>query len=231
MLEKFNIFILNKNENESLLNKIKLIFYSFVFSFFLTLFSILLAILPADYFITKCLHYESVKSLIHLSSVKIHILPFYLPLIIGPFFEEVLFRLILKINRLNFAVFILIFTYKVTGGKIIDFSFFQFYKELIFGLIMGCLAYYKFNYCIVTLFKKYFKTITIISIISFGLMHIGNLSIIHYQLLPLYPIFVLPQIIMGYFITNIRLKYGFFWGVLFHSLINLTPVLLSLTAK
>ncbi|HAH56367.1 MAG TPA: hypothetical protein DCM02_14065 [Flavobacterium sp.] len=58
------------------------------------------------------------------------------------------------------------------------------------------------------------------SILFFGLIHIANASVLHWELSLFYPFFVLPQIIMGYFITNLRLKYGFWWGYALHVLFN-----------
>jgi hypothetical protein len=56
--------------------------------------------------------------------------------------------------------------------------------------------------------------------ILFGTVHIMNFNNINYYILPIYFIYVSPQIITGIFIGNIRIQRGFFWGILLHSLIN-----------
>lgn len=71
------------------------------------------------------------------------------------------------------------------------------------------------------------KHLVIIFSISFGLIHIGNIDKIYNELMLLYPIYVLPQIIMGYFCSILRIKFGFIWGVGFHSFINGVTMLLK----
>ena len=70
------------------------------------------------------------------------------------------------------------------------------------------------------------RSITIVSILAFGLVHIGNLEKLYFSLLLIYPFFVLPQMLIGYFATNLRLKQGFVWGILLHCMTNLTFFLL-----
>lgn len=52
-----------------------------------------------------------------------------------------------------------------------------------------------------------------------------NIKILHWQLTLFYLFYVLSQMTIGYFTTNLRLKYGFFWGLLFHILINASSFL------
>ena len=61
----------------------------------------------------------------------------------------------------------------------------------------------------------------------FGLIHISNIDkvgTLHWKLSLFYPIYVLPQMIIGYFCAVLRLKLGLIWGVLFHSIINLIGI-------
>lgn len=61
----------------------------------------------------------------------------------------------------------------------------------------------------------------------FGLIHISNIDkvgTLHWKLSLFYPIYVLPQMIMGCFCAVLRLKSGLIWGVLFHSIINLIGI-------
>ena len=65
------------------------------------------------------------------------------------------------------------------------------------------------------------KIITMVSVVLFGLLHIVNIENLHWELALLYPVYVLPQMILGYVSSVQRLKLGFIWGLLFHSMINL----------
>jgi hypothetical protein len=60
-----------------------------------------------------------------------------------------------------------------------------------------------------------------VSVVLFGLAHIVNIETLHWKLALLYPVYVLLQMILGYIYSVQRLKLGFVWGLLFHSMINL----------
>ena len=60
-----------------------------------------------------------------------------------------------------------------------------------------------------------------VSVVLFGLVHISNIETLHWELALLYPVYVLPQMILGYIFSVQRLKLGFIWGLLFHSMNNL----------
>ncbi|WP_091393394.1 CPBP family glutamic-type intramembrane protease [Arachidicoccus rhizosphaerae] len=64
--------------------------------------------------------------------------------------------------------------------------------------------------------------------IIFGLGHIFNFAPIHYNLIYFYPVFVLPQLIMGFGFGYVRIKYGFFFGLLLHCITNTLPLLFHL---
>lgn len=71
------------------------------------------------------------------------------------------------------------------------------------------------------------KLIFYLVAVIFGLMHIFNYSPIYPNLWYIYPVFVLPEIILGFAFGYIRIKYGFFYGFLLHFLVNLVFVLFS----
>jgi len=105
------------------------------------------------------------------------------------------------------------------GGKYpTTFDSYLFFSILI-SLILSIFTYlYLEKYSIVN--KKNRKIITFIFIASFGLIHILNFKPLHTELIWVYPIYVLPQISIGYFCSVLRIKIGFIWGLLFHSFIN-----------
>lgn len=103
------------------------------------------------------------------------------------------------------------------GGKYpTTFDSYLFFSILI-SLILSIFTYlYLEKYSIVN--KKNRKIIIFIA--SFGLIHILNFKPLHTELIWVYPIYVLPQISIGYFCSVLRIKIGFIWGLLFHSFIN-----------
>ncbi|UMB59887.1 CPBP family intramembrane metalloprotease [Lutibacter sp. A80] len=68
---------------------------------------------------------------------------------------------------------------------------------------------------------KHFKKIFYIAALLFGLMHLSNFSNTNTLFYILAPFIILPQLIGGVTLGYIRLKLGFFWGVLMHGLYNL----------
>jgi membrane protease YdiL (CAAX protease family) len=72
-----------------------------------------------------------------------------------------------------------------------------------------------------TLWFKYFKIIFYLFSIAFALMHLTNYSNTNALFYVLAPLIVLPQLIAGITLGYVRLKLGFFWGVLQHGLYNL----------
>jgi len=222
-MNNFFLKILNPEiSNHSLKIKTLNLIRSYLFSFVLILVVVFVIIFPLDLLITDYLHFESVKYLIHKTQLEYKSYPFYLVVFIGPFAEELLFRLALKVNKFNIAIFFCIFTYLILGGSITKFDIHKtiFLYYILISIILSILSYFYFPEKVITLLNKKKNWLIIISIALFGLVHISNIKTLYWQLALLYPFFVLPQMIMGYFITNLRLKYGFFWGFLLHILIN-----------
>jgi hypothetical protein len=163
------------------------------------------------------------------SHKQIHSLPFYVIIFVAPFFEELLFRLSLKLNKLNVSIFFGLLSYLIFGGKIISLKLinFNFLGHLLVALLLFCVFYYFFSSTIIKFLYEYKKIIIAFSIFSFGIIHVFNMDKLYWQLFLFYPFYVLPQMIMGYFISNLRLKYGFMWGLMLHILINTFSVFLS----
>ena len=72
-----------------------------------------------------------------------------------------------------------------------------------------------------TFWFKYFRLFFYLFALAFGLMHLTNYSNTNTLFYILAPLIVLPQIIAGITLGYVRLKLGFFWGVLQHGLYNL----------
>lgn len=227
----YNIF--NSNElnftDDDLLKKIKNLLGSFFFSFLLIMIVLLTIISPLDILLTNFFHLESIKELISQTHEKINSFPYYLIIFIVPFIEEVLFRLSLKVNRLNISVFLGVLLYIVLGGKVITFELHNnhYIMYIFVGALLSIISYSFLPSRIINLLTKNKNGILILSIFLFGIIHVFNIKTLYWQLTLIYPFYVLPQIIMGYFISNLRLKYGFLWGFMLHALINAFSILVS----
>jgi membrane protease YdiL (CAAX protease family) len=119
-----------------------------------------------------------------------------LTVIIGPFFEELIFRLYLHYKN-NYALHFVISLVSLTGVR----------NEQ------------KAETFLISLWKKRYKFIFYFSAVLFGLIHITNFEF-SYTILLLSPILVAPQIISGLFIGFLRVRYGFVLGFLMHALHN-----------
>ena len=80
---------------------------------------------------------------------------------------------------------------------------------------------YLTNNSVKTFWFKHFGIFFYISAILFALMHLSNFSNTNTLFYILAPLILLPQFIGGITLGYIRLKLGFFWGVLQHGLYNL----------
>lgn len=138
-----------------------------------------------------------------------------------PFIEEIIFRLPLNLNKYAFATSTTIFTYIISGGSIFHFSKGNDTIPLLIAFVtFTCLAIFINNISLLKIgthhFRRWFYAYTLL----FGIIHVTNIRNIQYQLVPIYLIYILPQIAMGLFIANIRLHRGFAWGFALHALIN-----------
>jgi len=214
--------------NQNILIKLKRVIISYFFIFILISVVDFVFIFPLDFIITNFLHFQSIRGLIHETQKAFGIYPFYLIIFIGPFIEEILFRLILNINKLNVSIFVGILFLKLLTGQVYQFNIFSltFVFNIILSIIVSSILYAYFPLEIIAFLNRKKRWLIIISIISFGILHILNIKVLHWQLALFYPFYVLPQMIMGYFITNLRLKYGFLWGLSLHILINASSFLL-----
>ncbi len=223
-----NDFFSIKSENIKLYNhnfSKKTVNLSLSILFILILIAVysLIIISPLDYFIKKILHFESIKYLIKERQTNVlELYPIYLIAFIGPLIEEILFRLALQVNKLNVSIFLGMLFYKIIGGQITTFDIHNpFYLYcILLSIAISIVSYYYFPKTLLVFLNQRKYELIIISIVLFGLMHIFTIGVLHWQLALFYPFYVFPQMIMGYFISNLRLKYGFIWGLLLHILLN-----------
>ena len=150
---------------------------------------------------------------------------FLLITVLGPFCEEILFRLGLKISKLNIAAFIAVFFMLIIKLFFIQCVGLQFYLYL--GSIF---LFYIINYALIdynlpinnigTFCNSKFKYIFHLSAISFGLLHLTNFETIYWWMVVISPLLTAPYIALGLILGYIRMKYGFSYGWLIHSTFN-----------
>ena len=224
ILKFYSLSEIDYRHKYPLIEKIKYFAKGILLYFVLQICALLLMFL-VDEFLIKKIGFPSVFKLMIESQKKIKgYYGFFLVVILGPLVEELIFRLILVPKRRNIAIFTFVFLFLVLNKTYyinkIDWLL------LVSSAVSGLLSFLVFNLLkrnpkIETAIGKRQKIITIVSVVLFGLLHIANIENLHWELALLYPVYALPQMILGYIFSVQRLKLGFIWGLLFHSMNNL----------
>ena len=220
----YSLSEINYRHKYPLIQKIKYFAKGILLYFVLQICALLLMFL-VDEFLIKKIGFPSVFKLMIESQKKIKgYYGFFLVVILGPLVEELIFRLILVPKRRNIAIFTFVFSFLVLNKTyyIIKID----WLLLVSLVVSGLLSFLVFNLLkrnpeIETTIGKRQKIITMVSVVLFGLLHIANIENLYWELALLYPVYALPQMILGYIFSVQRLKLGFIWGLLFHSMNNL----------
>jgi len=159
------------------------------------------------------------------------IILFLFVVIFGPLLEEILFRLNLKITKLNISAFLtglLVLIIQVSFFR--KFHFFIYLSTIpIFALIYYAINHFHFPIEKIDHFvKSKFRYVFHFSAIVFGMIHLTNYATIYWWMIVLIPFLTAPYIAMGYVFGYARMKYGFANGLLMHSTINFISVLLTM---
>ena len=153
-------------------------------------------------------------------------------ILVGPFIEELIFRLPLRYKKANFIPLTVV---------ILFFAGTLLFKKLHLSLALSIPLFVVFTaFSIFYIFNRrmaenrdkflssnyhyFFYSLTIL----FALIHISNFNY-SVSLLLFAPIIVLPQFVAGFLFGLIRIKQGFIWGFFLHALHNaifILPVLL-----
>ena len=218
---------INISQKNDIVTNIKYLLKSY---FFCLLLSVLagLFLLSLDYLLVK---YAGIKSIYHQikennTEVKKHFEGYAFLAIVfaAPFIEEIIFRLPLNLKKASIAFAISILFFRFSGNSLTypDFTSTHYRISLLCASIVFVLISYFFPITILSKIKlNYFKWWYYFIVLTFGLVHISNIKHLNFNLALLYPIFVLPQMIIGAFIGDIRMHRGFIWGFALHGLINL----------
>ena len=203
---------------------------------FLALFLVAPSIVLVDHFVVHVLHAKTINKAGHdgmehfFKKMGYWRAVVYIGLI-GPLLEETVFRLPLSLKRQHIALGCAVAVFLFSG---VVFHQLTKIPALNSGIQLAtCAVVY-----VTILFiapkgmsitdHRFRKHLIILSICLFGLMHIGNYTPIQWPLIWIYPIYVLPQLLMGWAITFIRFKNGFWWGYALHCIINCVSLLLSM---
>ena len=228
ILKFYSLSEIDYRHKHPLIEKIKYFAKGILLYFVLQICALLLMFL-VDEFLIKKMGFPSVFKLMIESQKKIKgYYGFFLVVILGPLVEELIFRLILVPKRRNIAIITFVFSFLIMNKTyyLIEID----WLLLVSLVVSGLLSFLVFNLLkrnpkIETAIGKRQKTITMLSVVLFGLLHIANIENLHWELALLYPVYALPQMILGYVSSVQRLKLGFVWGLLFHSMINLMAFL------
>lgn len=216
-----------------------------IFKAYGLLFVALIAVGPilvlADTFVTGVLHHKSLNDINKQQFQQLYkklgkpVAVLFICLI-GPIFEELIFRLALKFRKREVVISLLVaFFYFSTSfvRKIVPANQVYTVVEIWLVLLLTSIAlcFYAIPNTTFNLADKLKLRLTLLYMILFGLMHAFNYKPTEWGLIWLYPIYVIPQLLMGWGITYVRLKNGFAWGIAMHCLINTVSTLLSLWVK
>lgn len=193
----------------------------------------------ADYFVTHVLHHKSPVAFEKRTIQQVFkqlgtVGAFIFICLIGPFFEEVIFRLPLAFKKRQVVTGLLIGVFYVSAiflkgkaGHIQTILQLEIIAMII--VVILCQLFIRTSDLSISPQRK--KVFIVLSILLFGLMHISNFRPLDTSILWLYPVFILPQLIMGWAITYIRFKNGFWWGLGLHCIINTVSTLLAFGFK
>ena len=225
------------HNNDSFQQKLLLLFKIYVIIFLFNFLSAPLYLMW-EYIVTNLFHYKSLGNQYKLSMHSFFTKYGYWKALlyitlIGPVIEELIFRLPLSFKRKHIAAsfgFALVLFAKAIPW----ISNQNLALNIILRIVLFAVGYLAFAKTLPqhTSPNKRAKTgLILASIIIFGMLHTLNYAPFHLAILFIYPLYVLPQSFMGWLLTYIRFKNGFFWGVALHIMINSITMLLQLIYK
>jgi len=192
----------------------------------------------ADHVVTHVFHYKSVNEGYHKTMDDLinklgRLKAIAYICLLGPLLEETVFRLSLTLKKQQVAIAVA-FALFVILNMMPQLKALNIWVNVgirISGVIGGYFLFINLLPNNIILQKRTHIRLIIISILVFGLVHITNFSPLHWRIIYIYPLFVLPQLLMGWAITYIRFKNGFFWALALHVIINGVSTLLQMSVK
>ncbi|MBB3188737.1 hypothetical protein [Microbacter margulisiae] len=141
--------------------------------------------------------------------------------VFGPLIEESIFRLPLSFRKRDVSISFFV----IMGIMIWHFSKTHHWVIAALALMISCLFYFLVlgRKNIVVTMKITTRTgnyLVYISMVTFALFHLTNFSHFDFHDILFYLIFITPVFIGTVLITFCRMKLGFFYGIFFHSMVN-----------
>ena len=153
-----------------------------------------------------------------------HLKFFYVVLFV-PAIEELIIRLPLKVKTSFIAFSFSMLVFPLVGFNYTNFDFHSlhyFFGVLIILIFLPiCLNWVFKKINIINFINRNYKFYFYLLATLFALAHISNFKPINYHYFFVYPIFVLPQFVMGVSLGYVRNKCGLPYSLLLHALINL----------
>ncbi|MBN1373734.1 CPBP family intramembrane metalloprotease [Candidatus Dojkabacteria bacterium] len=165
----------------------------------------------------------------------------FFSVVFAPVFEEASFRLFLRYSALGLSISVPFVILSILS--LVGFYNLPFVPDWLFSVVSfkGLLSFLGFLIAVAVIsyltltkttlgkrlekfYSRFYGVLLYSSILLFGLVHLtnfDNLSSVWY----LAPIIILPQLVVGIALSYIRVRQGFLWGVLFHSLHNLVSTI------
>jgi hypothetical protein len=221
---------LKLNSDREFIDKLGRVFKAYGFVLLALIFIAAPIVTLTDNFVVHVLHFKTIqyqdKNTLKQLLEKSHYFALVYIALIGPIIEETVFRLPLSFKRTHIAISVafafFIFGSQLPGNHALNIEFGKWFIFVIrVGITLGLFfTVRRFLPVDIQLSDRAKKSFIILSICLFGLIHISNFSPLQWPILWIYPLYVLPQIFMGWLITYIRFKNGFIWGIMLHCLIN-----------
>lgn len=233
-----NYSYLKLTVDKNFIDKLGRVFKTYGFVLLTLVFIAAPIIASTDYFVVHVLHFKPIdkqgKDNLHNLLQKNHYFALVYICLIGPKLEETIFRLPLSFKRTHIALSFACATFL--------FGMFSVKSKFLIG-VFGKLGTLGIQIALVAILffvikrllpdniqlsDRTKKWLIVLSICLFSCVHISNFSPLQWPIIWLYPMYVLPQLFMGWLITYIRLKNGFIWGILLHCLINSVAIDLTI---
>lgn len=148
--------------------------------------------------------------------------------VLGPIVEELIFRGLLRFNRLAISFWMALLL-GCAGWFLSPNSTFK--NAFVLIALISFPLFYVLTQSIQarlrSVWKNHFVVVFHFVVVVFGLIHLGNYTNVNNYVwaLPLVSI----QLLLGYFLGFLRMKFGFWYGVGLHILWNFTITLIALS--
>jgi hypothetical protein len=139
--------------------------------------------------------------------------------LMAPVYEEIFFRLLLKVKKINAVIFIFV----ISGLILYASSKSKTDYVVVFSIVLAmflCVLFFLKKDRIRKFVEKHFAYIFYASALLFGLLHATNFSGDPWKLIAFSFILGGPQIVLGIILGYIRMNYGLFYSMLFHTIVN-----------